>query len=53
MAIYKLTLEVDDSAEMYGDALTLENQMMDLIKTAVLPTLGLNSGAFQLTRKRG
>jgi hypothetical protein len=53
MAVYKLTIELDDWAEMHGDALTLENKVMDLIRTAVLPTLDLNSGAFQLTRKRG
>jgi hypothetical protein len=53
MAVYKLTIELDDWAEMHGDALTLENKVMDLIRTAVLPTLDLNAGTYQLTRKRG
>jgi hypothetical protein len=53
MALYKLTIELDDWADIHGDALTLENKVMDLIRTSVLPTLDLNSGAFQLTRKRG
>ena len=53
MAMYKLTIELDDWAGVHGDALTLENKVMDLIRTEVLPVLDLNSGVFQLTRKRG
>ena len=53
MPKYKLTLEIDDWANMHGDALTLENKIMDLMRTAVLPTLDLHSGTYQLTKKRG
>ena len=53
MAIYKLTLEVDDWADMSGDSLTLENALIDLIKTSVLPTLNLNVVTYQVTKKRG
>ena len=53
MAMYKLTIELDDWADVHSDTLTLENKVMDLIRTAVLPTLDLNAGVFQLTRKRG
>jgi hypothetical protein len=50
---YKLVLEIDDWANVHGDALTLENKLMDLIKAAVLPTLDLNVITYQVTRKRG
>lgn len=53
MAKYKLTLEVDDWAELHSDSLTLENKLMDLIRAAVLPTLDLNVITYQITRKRG
>jgi len=53
MAIYRLTIELDDWAGVHTDALTLENKVMDLIRTAVLPTLDLWAGPFQLTQKRG
>ena len=53
MAKYKLTLEVDDWAELHNDALTLENKLMDLIRAAVLPTLDLNPITYQVSRKRG
>ena len=53
MPKYKLTLEIDDWANMHGDALTLENKIMDLMRAAVLPTLDLHSGTYQLTKKRG
>lgn len=50
---YKLTLEIDDWAELHSDTLNLEAQLIDLIRAAVLPTLDLHSGAYQLTKKRG
>jgi hypothetical protein len=53
MAKYKLTLEINDWAELHSDALTLENKLMDLIRAAVLPTLDLQLGTYQLTKKRG
>ena len=53
MANYKLTIEVDDWADMYGDSLTLENQIMDLIKASILPTLNLILNSYQVVRKRG
>jgi hypothetical protein len=53
MAVYKLTLEVDDWADVHGDALTLESKIMDLIKTAVLPTLDLELTDYWLSKKRG
>ncbi len=53
MANYKLTIEVDDWADMYGDSLTLENHIMDLIKASILPTLNLNLNSYQVVRKRG
>jgi hypothetical protein len=53
MSKYKLTIELDDWAEMYSDSLTLENALIDLIKTSVLPTLNLNVVRHQVIRKRG
>lgn len=53
MAKYKLTLEVDDWANMHSDTQNLEIKIMDLIRAAVLPTLDLHSGTYQLTKKRG
>jgi hypothetical protein len=53
MTTYKLTLEIDDWADVHGDALTLENKMIDLVKAAVLPTLDVNLITYQVTRKRG
>ena len=53
MSNYKLTIELDDWAEMYGDSLTIENHIMDLIKTSILPTLNLNLNSYQVVRKRG
>ena len=53
MSKYKLTIELDDWAEMHSDSLTLESALIDLIKTSVLPTLNLNVVTYQVTKKRG
>ena len=53
MAKYKLTLEVDDWANVHSDTQNLEIKIMDLIRAAVLPTLDLQADTYQLTKKRG
>jgi hypothetical protein len=54
MSKYKLTLELDDWAGIYGnDGLTLESKIIDLIKVAILPTLSLEVSNYQFTKKRG
>jgi hypothetical protein len=53
MARYKLTLEIDDWADMFGDASTLEHNLMDLLKTSALPALNLIAVTSEVTKKRG
>jgi hypothetical protein len=53
MAEYRFTIDLTDWAELYPDAETLENKLMDLMRTAVLPTLELNPYNYKMTKKRG
>jgi hypothetical protein len=53
MSTYKVTLEIEDSYEMYGDALTLEHNLSDLLNVAVLRTLNLTLVSSSTTKKRG
>lgn len=41
MATYSITFRVDDDADIYGDQYTLEHEILDLIKVAVIPALNL------------
>ena len=49
---YKVTLEVKDLQEQYGDAFTLENYLVDVVRPA-LDALGLQLTFSQATKKRG
>lgn len=49
---YKVTLEVKDIDGQYGDAFTLENYLLDVIRPA-LDALNLQLTFSQATKKRG
>jgi hypothetical protein len=50
---YKIVLEVKDIDGKYGDALTLEHYLTDLINITALKSLGLQLTFSQTTKKRG
>lgn len=49
---FKVTLEVSDLQGQYGDAFTLENYLVDVVRPA-LDALGLQLDFSQATKKRG
>lgn len=49
---YKVTLEVKDLEGQYGDAFTLENYLVDVVRPA-LDALGLQLTFSTATKKRG
>lgn len=53
MNTYKVTLEVKDLEGQYGDALTLEHYLTDLINVTALRALGLQLTYSNTTKKRG